>query len=277
MPAARREFCGPGKLISTAAMQDLDAQIEDAKAADNRVLKKALKQKYPPPPPPSPFSITTKPTTPSPPPHPTTTKLTAATRGHHNRRETLLITARNEHVTARLQGAYASRAGGRLDVFCVSNRWYAKAARKADSGVPALRRFCYAVTADAQLREARWVLAGRVVGLVGEGGLWVGGRLGALGEGEEGGGGGGGGDCGEVWRVAGGMVSRFFLFLLYISLLCGRLVCFPLCLCLCFCCCAPGASVSWYPSVLRAHHCSTDGRVCCGSRRVGGRFPFVFC
>ncbi|KAH6623816.1 hypothetical protein F5144DRAFT_584407 [Chaetomium tenue] len=45
MPAARREFCGPGKHISTATMESLDAQIEDAKAADNRVLKKALKQK----------------------------------------------------------------------------------------------------------------------------------------------------------------------------------------------------------------------------------------
>ncbi|KAK3291870.1 uncharacterized protein B0H64DRAFT_420096 [Chaetomium fimeti] len=45
MPAARREFCGPGKHISAAVMQTLDAQIDDAKAADNRPLKKALKQK----------------------------------------------------------------------------------------------------------------------------------------------------------------------------------------------------------------------------------------
>ncbi|EAQ83066.1 hypothetical protein CHGG_10884 [Chaetomium globosum CBS 148.51] len=49
MPAARREFCGPGKPISTATIESLDAQIEDAKAADNRVLKKALKQKVAPP------------------------------------------------------------------------------------------------------------------------------------------------------------------------------------------------------------------------------------
>ncbi|KAK4235702.1 hypothetical protein C8A03DRAFT_46215 [Achaetomium macrosporum] len=142
--AARREFCGPDKSIRDSVVDDLDAQIEDAKVTGNRMLKKALKQ----------------------------------------RRELLLINARNAHVTSGLQAAYAARApGGHLDVFCVSNRWYDKYARKGNvelvraSGIPALRQFCHSITADAQLREARHFLRSRVFTLVNSAELWVGGRL----------------------------------------------------------------------------------------------------
>ncbi|KAK4106679.1 hypothetical protein N658DRAFT_414629 [Parathielavia hyrcaniae] len=44
--AARREFCGPRKPIDAPVLDDLDAQIEDAKATGNRMLKKSLKQRY---------------------------------------------------------------------------------------------------------------------------------------------------------------------------------------------------------------------------------------
>ena len=43
---ARREFCGPRKRIAESRMEQLDRDIEDAKEADNRVLKKELKRRY---------------------------------------------------------------------------------------------------------------------------------------------------------------------------------------------------------------------------------------
>ncbi|KAK4106678.1 hypothetical protein N658DRAFT_389285, partial [Parathielavia hyrcaniae] len=74
---------------------------------------------------------------------------------------------------------YAAKAtGGRLDVFCVSNRWYDKYSRKGDvelvraSGIPALRQFCYSITAEAQLREARHFLQASVFSLVSSVELW---------------------------------------------------------------------------------------------------------
>ncbi|KAK4152198.1 hypothetical protein C8A00DRAFT_35109 [Chaetomidium leptoderma] len=170
--AARREFCGPGKPIRASVMQDLDAQIDDAKATGNRTLKKTLKQQ----------------------------------------RNLHLINARSAHVTAGLQRAYAAKApGGRLDVFCVSNAWYAKHSRKGTnteliraSGIPALRRFCYGITADAQLREARHFLQAGVFGLVNSLELWVGGRLeGVQGVSLRGDGGGDGGR--RVWEVVEGL------------------------------------------------------------------------
>lgn len=101
-----------------------------------------------------------------------------------DRRELLLINARNAHVTSGLQAAYTARApGGHLDVFCVSNKWYGKQSRKGNvdlvqaSGIPALRRFCHSITADAQLREARDFLQTRVFALVNSVELWVGGCL----------------------------------------------------------------------------------------------------
>ncbi|KAK3306258.1 uncharacterized protein B0T15DRAFT_396538 [Chaetomium strumarium] len=136
----RREFCGPDKVILDSVMDNLEAQIEDAKARGNRMQKKALKQQ----------------------------------------RELLLINARNAHVTSGLQAAYATKApGGRLDVFCVSNKWYDKYSRKGNrelvqaSGIPALRQFCHSLAADAQLREAIHFLRSRVFTLVNSAELWM--------------------------------------------------------------------------------------------------------
>ena len=43
---ARREFCGPHKRITASVMEQLDKDIDDAKEAGNRALKKELKRKY---------------------------------------------------------------------------------------------------------------------------------------------------------------------------------------------------------------------------------------
>lgn len=43
---ARREFCGPHKRIAQSVMEQLDRDIEDARDAGNRVLKKVLKRKH---------------------------------------------------------------------------------------------------------------------------------------------------------------------------------------------------------------------------------------
>lgn len=100
------------------------------------------------------------------------------------RRELAFIDARNEHVTEGLQAAYASRANGRgLEVFCVSNRLYDKFARRGDAAVvrasmiPAVRRHCHAVGADAQLREARHYLRSSLFGLLNSLCIWCGSAL----------------------------------------------------------------------------------------------------
>lgn len=41
----RKEFCGVGKRISPDVMAALDQQIEQAKTADNKILKKQLKRR----------------------------------------------------------------------------------------------------------------------------------------------------------------------------------------------------------------------------------------
>jgi hypothetical protein len=107
-------------------------------------------------------------------------------------------------------------------VFCVSNTWYDKYSRKGNaelvrgSGIPDLRKFCYGITADAQLREARHFL-GRVFGLVNSVELWVGGRLREIKAKRQSNGGGrhnrlGGGEStdGGVWEVVQGVVSGVF-------------------------------------------------------------------
>jgi hypothetical protein len=43
---ARREFCGPNKRITASVMEQLDKDIDDAKKAGNRALKKELKRKH---------------------------------------------------------------------------------------------------------------------------------------------------------------------------------------------------------------------------------------
>jgi hypothetical protein len=45
IPAAKRAFCGPGRTIRASVIDDLEAQIEGAKAAGNSAAKKSLKQR----------------------------------------------------------------------------------------------------------------------------------------------------------------------------------------------------------------------------------------
>jgi hypothetical protein len=85
------------------------------------------------------------------------------------RKQFLLVEARNSHVKEGLRMAYAAKVpGGALDVFCVSNKIYEKYTRKGNleminaSGIPALRSFCYSVTAQKQLMEAMHYLKFRL-------------------------------------------------------------------------------------------------------------------
>ncbi|CAK7229083.1 hypothetical protein SCUCBS95973_007099 [Sporothrix curviconia] len=107
--------------------------------------------------------------------------------GDHNRaqatieeQEQLLVEARNRHVRTALQQTYAAETGGRtLDVFCVSNKWYKThaAAGRADlvraSGIPALRRHCQVVAADARMAEALYYLRSTLASLLASLGLWA--------------------------------------------------------------------------------------------------------
>ncbi|KFY95308.1 hypothetical protein V500_02839 [Pseudogymnoascus sp. VKM F-4518 (FW-2643)] len=137
---ARQEFCGPNKRISREVMTKLDKDIKEAKAQGNRFFKKQLKQK----------------------------------------RKFLLISARNMHVKEGLQRAYSSKVPeGGLEVFCVSNTLYEKYARKGNiemvqgSGIPELRRFCYAITAHAQLLEAKHFLSSMLSSVLNSAELWA--------------------------------------------------------------------------------------------------------
>ena len=92
----------------------------------------------------------------------------------------MLIKARNEHVKEGLQKAYAAKAPGeKLDVFCVSNTTYEKYSEKGNrqlvdaSGIPQLRQFCQAITAEAQFREALHFLRSTLPNLVNSVELWA--------------------------------------------------------------------------------------------------------
>ncbi|KFY49525.1 hypothetical protein V496_09946 [Pseudogymnoascus sp. VKM F-4515 (FW-2607)] len=131
--AARQEFCGLNKRIPQGVMMKLDKDIKEAKARGNKALKKHLKRKQ----------------------------------------QLLLISARNTHVKEGLQRAYSSKVpNGGLEVFCVSNTTYGKYAMKGNvemvhaSGIPELRRFCYTMTAHAQLLEARHFLSSMLSSLL---------------------------------------------------------------------------------------------------------------
>ncbi|KAM0549484.1 hypothetical protein ACHAPJ_009300 [Fusarium lateritium] len=137
---ARIEFCGPDKAVSLNTMTRLDNEINIAKAAGDRLKKKTAKKQQ----------------------------------------ELLLIRARNEHVKENLQNVYSSEMNGRkLDVFCVSNKWYEKYCPKGNtdfvdaSGIPELRRFCHTLTADAQFNEARHFLRSRLSALLNTLDLWA--------------------------------------------------------------------------------------------------------
>lgn len=138
--AARLEFCGPSKKIPPSVMTQLDEEIAAAKSSGDRTRKKAAKKKQ----------------------------------------ELLLIQARNENVKQNLQSVYSSEMeGNRLDVFCVSNKWYEKYCPKGNtdfvqaSGIPELRRFCHSLTADAQLNEARDFLGPKLSALLNSLNLWA--------------------------------------------------------------------------------------------------------
>lgn len=129
----RKDFCGPGKRISEAVMNELDREIQQANTADDRSLKKAIKRKQ----------------------------------------ELLLIEARNARVKEGLQRAYSAKIpGGNLEVFCVSNTAYEKYSKKGNmeyvnaSGIPKLRSFCYSVAANAQFLEAKHFLQSSLSSLV---------------------------------------------------------------------------------------------------------------
>ncbi|KAK7224376.1 hypothetical protein V2G26_012379 [Clonostachys chloroleuca] len=131
--SARHEFVGTKKRIECSVLERLDRDIETAKASGNKELKKTLKR----------------------------------------RRELLFIEARNRHVKDGLQAAYSSKVPrNRLDVFCVSNKMYEKYSRKGNgefieaSGIPDLRKFCFQITADAQLLEAKRFLKSSLFNLL---------------------------------------------------------------------------------------------------------------
>lgn len=84
------------------------------------------------------------------------------------------------HVKEGLQQAYSSKVPeGELEVFCVSNTLYEKYARKGNiemvqgSGIPELRRFCYAITAHAQLLEAKHFLSSMLSSVLNSAELWA--------------------------------------------------------------------------------------------------------
>jgi len=79
-----------------------------------------------------------------------------------------------------LQRKYAEKVpGGVLEVFCVSNPTYVKYTQKGDldmvnaSGIPALRSFCYSITAQKQFLEAKHFLTPRLGTLLNSIQIWV--------------------------------------------------------------------------------------------------------
>jgi hypothetical protein len=90
------------------------------------------------------------------------------------------VQARNDQVVEGLQSAYAAKVpGGSLSVFCVSNETYKKFTRKGNldmiqaSGIPALRSFCYSITAQLQLLESKFFLTSRLGSLLNSLQIWV--------------------------------------------------------------------------------------------------------
>lgn len=101
------------------------------------------------------------------------------------------------HVTRSLQAAYVDMRQAQdnqnqnqnhnhnkhrnrpLDVFCVSNRWYEDYGARGEtvlveaSQIPALRRYCHAMAADAQLRETKDYLRSRVPAFFTSLNLWT--------------------------------------------------------------------------------------------------------
>lgn len=69
--------------------------------------------------------------------------------------------------------------GGKLEVFCVSNKTYQKFSEKGDaamvraSGIPELRRFCHSAVAGARLLEAKNFLQSKIASLLNSIEIWT--------------------------------------------------------------------------------------------------------
>ncbi|KAH6682229.1 hypothetical protein F5X68DRAFT_192586 [Plectosphaerella plurivora] len=136
---AIHEHCGDGKPISKQELRNFEADINAAKGArDDKQRKKAEK-----------------------------------------RLKFALSGARSKHVSQALQKRYASDTGGKLDVFCVGNHAYEKYCERNDaalvraSGIPSLRRYCFTVTANDRLVDARSWIQTSVPGLLNSAELWA--------------------------------------------------------------------------------------------------------
>lgn len=97
---------------------------------------------------------------------------------HHlsNRKKLLCIEARNRHVEKGLKSLYENSVDGELKVFCVSNSTYDESAYQQEtgmdqrlrsiSGIPELRKFCYFLSADSRLRDAKSFLQATLPSLI---------------------------------------------------------------------------------------------------------------
>ena len=91
------------------------------------------------------------------------------------------MNGRNKFVQDGLQQAYAQKVSeGRLQTFCVANRFYWKYVEKGNraairaSGIPALRRHCHTVTAHARYMEAKNFLLASLPSLLNSLRIWAG-------------------------------------------------------------------------------------------------------
>ncbi|KAL2063118.1 hypothetical protein VTL71DRAFT_6190 [Oculimacula yallundae] len=94
----------------------------------------------------------------------------------------IFMTARNDYIKSLVQRNHAALFQGRhLSVFCVSNKSYQHYRRRhgahdlpvKGSGIPALRRHCHTIPAQAQFRIAHHFLTVSMKGLVQQVQLWL--------------------------------------------------------------------------------------------------------
>ena len=154
---SREEFCGDGKRIEPRDMDFLDWQIEQAKSADDWILKEILELR----------PVETSPVL----------KQSALI---SCRQKSLLVNARNDFVMECLQRNYSEKvSGGKLKVFCVSSTNYEKFSEIGNvdminaSGIPALRRFCSTIVATSRSFEAKNFLQSSLPSLLTSVRLWV--------------------------------------------------------------------------------------------------------
>ncbi|KAH6696399.1 hypothetical protein BKA61DRAFT_683102 [Leptodontidium sp. MPI-SDFR-AT-0119] len=112
-------------------------------------------------------------------------KMEGALRRRHEAQEELdylYMTARNDYVEKLVRSAHAKMLGtGPLSVFCVSNKTYKKNRLRANvhdlpmrgSGIPALRKHCHKIPAQAQFRIGHNFLTVNLKSLVQQVQLWL--------------------------------------------------------------------------------------------------------